>query len=326
MPKKNIIRILIFLIFATASVMIIRHLVRNHDRLTVRPFVYDLSEFRKVDPELISHREYKQISLDGVVPIDIDYKNGNIYLLTENYLQIINTDGEEVLSFGLADRPNCIAITKDDKIIVGFDNFLIEFDENGNETSRSKRLTSNSYFTGIAIGNNNIFVADGGAKKVIVFDNELKVVRKFKGQSGVSDKHGFILPSSRFDLTTNLFNELWVVNPGVHAIQNYSPEGRLRGYWRKASFAFDGFSGCCNPYYVEFLSDGNIVTSEKGLVRIKIHNISGEFISFVAAPESFKDGKRAPAISIDENDNIIALDFDKYLIRFFKLQNIENGF
>lgn len=325
MKTKYIIRFLTALVLIIAIVFITRHLIREHKQDTVRPFEYDLSEFRNVDPELISHREFKQINIDSdAVPIDISFKNEIIYLLTEKYVQLITDKGEEVLKIGLNDSPNCIAITENEKIIVGFDNYLIAFEKNGNEIGRSTIVSSNSVFTGISLSKENIFVADAGLKKVIVFDYDLQVRQKFKGQSLVSEIHGFILPGSRFDLATNLYDELWVVNPGIHTIQNYSPEGRLRGHWGRASFANEGFSGCCNPKFIEFLSDGNLVTSEKGLIRIKIHKISGEFVSFVAAPDSFKDGKRAPAITVDDEDNIIALDFDNNMIRFFKLQNIEN--
>jgi len=94
----------------------------------------------------------------------------------------------------------------------------------------------------------------------------------------------------------------------------------LRGGWGEGSFGPEGFSGCCNPTYFAFLSDGSFVTSEKGLVRVKIHRESGEFLSYVAPPSSFEKGNVAPAIAIDEQDNIILLDFEQLMIRIFHLK------
>jgi hypothetical protein len=79
----------------------------------------------------------------------------------------------------------------------------------------------------------------------------------------------------------------------------------------------EGFSGCCNPAFFTFLSDGRFVTSEKGLVRIKTYKVSGEFEGVVAAPDKFIEDGHAPDIAADSKNNIYAMDFDKKVIRVF---------
>ena len=79
----------------------------------------------------------------------------------------------------------------------------------------------------------------------------------------------------------------------------------------------DGFNGCCNPAKFAFLPDGRFLTSEKGLVRIKVYSPSGEFESVVAAPSVFTEDGHAPDLAVDEQGNVIALDIDKKMIRFF---------
>ena len=76
---------------------------------------------------------------------------------------------------------------------------------------------------------------------------------------------------------------MWVVNPGMHAFENYEFDGDLRAFWENTSMKIDGFSGCCNPAHFTFLPDGSFVTSEKGLVRVKVHKPSGELLGVVAA-------------------------------------------
>ena len=79
-----------------------------------------------------------------------------------------------------------------------------------------------------------------------------------------------------------------------------------------------GFTGCCNPANIAFLPDGNLVTSEKGIVRIKEYKPSGEFVGVVAAPSKFEGGELAPDIVTDEQGRVYALDKDRKMIRVFE--------
>lgn len=283
------------------------------------PFEFNIDEYKKVDEKLISHRETRQIRIPEEDPVAIKWHDDRILLLTSKALRAITPVGQEIFSMELDDVPHCLETTGEGEVIVGFTNYLIAYTSRGEEVARTEASGQGSLFSAIAASENHLFVADAGEKQVVVFDRQsLSQSGSFKGESGVSEQHGFILPSAHFDLAVNDEQELWIVNPGLHSLQNYTGQGRLRGHWGIPSFGLDGFSGCCNPSYIEFLSDGRVVTSEKGLVRIKIHNISGAFESVVAAPEKFSDGLRAPAITVDNNDNIIALDFNSKMIRFFE--------
>jgi hypothetical protein len=140
---------------------------------------------------------------------------------------------------------------------------------------------------------------------------------EIEGKSGNDQIHGFIIPSPYFDLAFNPSGELWVVNPGKHTLENYTVDGKLRTWWEATSIKIEGFSGCCNPAHFAFLPDGSFVTSEKGLVRIKTYNPSGEFNNVVAAPLKFKEEGHAPDLAVDDQGNIYALDLDKKMIRLF---------
>jgi hypothetical protein len=50
----------------------------------------------------------------------------------------------------------------------------------------------------------------------------------------------------------------------------------------------EGFAGCCNPVHLAILPNGNFITYEKGLDRIKIYGPTGNFECVVAGPGSFK--------------------------------------
>ena len=70
---------------------------------------------------------------------------------------------------------------------------------------------------------------------------------------------------------------------------------------------WDGFSGCCNPSHIALLSDGSFVTSEKGLVRIKIHAPNGDFLCAVATPHDFEEDIAGIDLAVDSKDNIYAI-------------------
>jgi hypothetical protein len=318
MNNKVIKYILLLALAIIAAIVIFEFVSNNPDKRPSNPFEFNVDNYKAVDEALISHKETRQIVLKEGNPRAIAFSQGKIYLLVDDYLQVILPGGIEVFKRKLSEKPNCITVNRDGYIIIGFENRLRSYDPDGIEMHLSEIASDKSNFTALAVSDDLIYVADAGAKQIRVYDKNLQQKHVFNGESGVSDVHGFILPSAHFDLAVNSDNELWAVNPGLHAIQNYSETGRLRGFWSKSSFENDGFSGCCNPYYIAFLSDGSFVTSEKGLIRIKIHKESGELSSVVAAPEKFSDGTKAPALAVDESDNIIALDFDRKMIRFFE--------
>ena len=180
-----------------------------------------------------------------------------------------------------------------------------------------------SYITAVSAYEGNIFVADAGLRKVYRYSEDGELITEFEGKKGDEVVHGFIVPSPYFDLGVNQFGELWVANPGMHSLENYTFDGDLRGFWEYTSIEIEGFSGCCNPAHFAFLDDGSFVTSEKGLVRIKIHKPSGELKSVVAAPAKFKDEGEAPDVAVDIMGNVYALDFDKKIIRVFEPITLE---
>ncbi len=126
-----------------------------------------------------------------------------------------------------------------------------------------------------------------------------------------------MVPSPYFDLDV-YEDELWVVNPGSHAFENYTDEGVLRGFWEKTTMKIEGFCGCCNPAQMCFGADGTIYTAEKGLVRIKAYKPSGELIGVVAAPNNFVKEGNAPELAATESGAVYALDFDQRMIRLFE--------
>ncbi len=314
--NKKIQILLIITILVIAGVVLYDSLSTRIHKRPDNPYQYSVDEFKSVDESLISHKELRRIDVEN--PVAFTYQNGKLFLLSGNQLQVITAEGRELLVKPLEPNPRNINVDNHERITIAYENYLVALDSGGNELHRSEILDENSLITSIAGSDNNLFVADAGRKQIWVLDEQLMVQDSFRGESGVSEVHGFILPSMHFHLAINAEKELWVTNPGMHMLQNYSFNGRLRGHWGQTSFGIEGFSGCCNPYFFASLPDGRFVTSEKGIIRVKIHKESGELESVVAPDELFPGGEKAPAIAVDEEDNIWLLDFDKKMLRLFR--------
>lgn len=315
--------IILFLILLAAVMIIIVVGDFKSTRLDNRPgnqYELNIDEYKVVDPSLIAYKETKNYTIQADSVNGIAYSRQKIYIVADQFLQVFDLKGKQLLKVNLPDPPKCLDVTKDGTIMIGFKDHIGMFSENGEQIWMAERINSQSVITAVTVKGKVIFVADAGNRAVHRYNISGNYLDSFEGKTGGKDLHGFIIPSANFDLKINEEGELWVVNPGKHALENYTEEGELRAFWENNSLKVDGFSGCCNPAHFTFLPDGSFVTSEKGIVRIKIHKPSGEFLSVVAAPEKFKEDGKAPDITADENGNIYALDYDRKIIRLFALK------
>jgi hypothetical protein len=316
--KKTGIIILVVLLVVVIIIVIALDLrsTRVGDR-TANKYELDLNGYKTVDTALIGYKEIRNYNIGADSLRAIACYQGKLYVTAGRFLQAFNMEGNQLLKVTLPYEPSCLDITKDGKILIGFRNRIGFFNDDAELLWMGDTLGSRAIITAVAVKNQLIFVADAGNRVVHRYDISGKYLDHFEGKTGDNDSIGFIVPSGYFDLKINPEGELWVVNPGRHAFENYTDEGELRSFWEKSSPGLEGFSGCCNPAHIAFLPDGSFVTSEKLIVRIKIHKPSGELSSVVASPDQFKENGIAPDVTVDDYGNIYALDFDRNIIRVF---------
>jgi len=320
MKNKGIIIFLLILAVVIVAVIVGDYVSDRPNRSKPNPYAFDVNEFKTVDPELIHYRETKNFRVGFEEPSAIAIHHDKVYVAGDNNLKIIDLSGALLNDFTLPGKPQTVEAFNQ-TIYVAIDNRIQVYNEEGNLQNEWESPGENSLITAIAATENDVFVADAGNRKVIRYSPEGENLTEFDGKAEEGVLHGFIIPSPCFDLDINDVDELWVVNPGLHALENYTFNGNLRAHWKNTGMRPEGFSGCCNPSHFTFLDDGRFVTSEKGLVRIKTYKRSGEFEGVVAAPTKFVDEGRAPDVAADSQNNIYALDFDKKLIRVFEPKN-----
>jgi hypothetical protein len=191
-------------------------------------------------------------------------------------------------------------------------------------------LGERALLTGLAVKDDDVFVADAGNRIVLHYDSEGTLINKIGEKDERRNIPGFFIPTPYFDLTIAPDGLLRVVNPGNHKIEAYTYDGDLELSWGKFSGTIEGFCGCCNPVSIAILPDESFVTVEKGLIRAKIYDPYGQFVGVVAGPDEL--GVAGPVkicqfpeqcqcggfdVAVDAKGRIFVLDTIKNVVRVF---------
>jgi DNA-binding beta-propeller fold protein YncE len=282
------------------------------------PYAYTIDEYQTIDPELIKYKEIKRVGLSLTDPKAIDIHENRIAIGFNKHVQVIDTTGLEIINKPVQGPVSAISFSPEGQIFMAYHNVLEILDLQGATVARWDAFEDDAIITSMAFKDSLVFVADAGNHKVYRFNRNGEVLGTFDGTGRLEGNYGFILPSPYFDLEIDPDNQLWVVNPGLLKVENYTDEGMMRAFWGKPSFEIEGFTGCCNPSHLAILSDGSFVTSEKGIIRIKVYKPSGELDCVVAAPDNFEEENEPYDIAVDEQGKIYALDIDQKKIRVYK--------
>ncbi len=317
--KKSVIYVFLSLIVVIILVIVISDFRSTRpDRMAGNPFKLDIERIKSVDPDLVTYRETRNYRINARKAGGIAVAGEKIYLAADTFLQVFDHEGKQMWKVSLPEPASCLAVSAGNDIIVGFRSRIALYSAAGEEKWRSEPRDERTVITALALKDGTIFAADAGNRAVHRFTSQGVYVDSFEGKTSIEGNHGFIVPSPYFDLAVSPDGELWVVNPGKHALENYTDDGRLRSFLENISQEIEGFSGCCNPAHIAIMADGSFLTSEKGVVRIKIHEASGELATVVAPPDHFTEDGEAPDVAVDGEGVVYALDYDRKMIRIFE--------
>ena len=317
MKRRSLTIVILVIVAVIIAVIVVDFLNNRPDRRGDNPYALEVDQYKAVDESLISHTETRKYDLGLLVATGMDLFNGKLYISGNSSVAILSPDGTASDMFEIP--AGAVSIRAAEPfILVAYKDRVLKYDHDGALLQEWQALDERTVITNLDMNQEKVYVADAGNRRVIMYSYEGEIIGEFEGKAVTEAGHGFIVPSANFDLAVNSFGELWVVNPGKHAVENYTDEGRMRGYWESSSVEIEGFLGCCNPARITVTPDGNFVTSEKGLVRIKIYDQAGVLQSVVASPKLFKEEGHAPDVCVDENGVVYALDFDINMVRVFE--------
>jgi hypothetical protein len=281
------------LLGATAAVVSLTKRSSAAEKSTPNRLLYDVDRLRRTDPKLIQYQEVGRFVSPqpnarrmAIGPYE--------HLLVAAGKRIVEIDkaGAALGEIQLTDEPRCVTVGADGKIFAGLRDHVEVYDRAGERRAAWETPGQKSYFTGIAVGDEDVFVADAGARVVLRYDKSGKFISRIGEKNKDRNIPGFIVPSPFFDVELARDGLLRVTNPGRHRVEAYTREGDLEFFWGEPSMGIDGFCGCCNPINLALLNDGGYVTFEKGLPRVKIYSAEGKFESVVAGAESFTENAK----------------------------------
>lgn len=290
--------------------------------LEENPYAYELDTWKEVAPELISYNEIKQIPVDIEVlrAVALDSED-NIYVSGKDQLLIFDKSGKLIKKTEIGEQIFGMTISEEGIVYLASRDQISLFQKDGSLIDTWTIDAEKPILTSLAVDENYLYAADAGNIVIYQFNLQGKKIREIGKKDETQGIVGFVIPSPYFDLAIGRDGELWAANTGRHQLESYDDKGHLISSWKKSSMELLGFSGCCNPSHFAFLSNGNFVTSEKGIERIKILSPSGDFLSVVAPPAAFEKGTKGIDLAVDSKDRIISIDPRKKMIRIFVAKN-----
>lgn len=276
-----------------------------------RPFQLDLAGRMSVPTGLLAYgrARTREVSVRNPTAITVG-PDGTLFVAGDRAIESLHPDGSSSIT-ELEYSPTCLTIGADDtgatRLYMAAGRHLLVLNEEMEETRQWSAGSAQSRLTGIAVSEDDIFVADAGRRLVIHFDATGNVLGTIGEADPERQMPGFVVPSGYLDLAIGPDKMLHVVNPGMRRIEAYNFQGELQSYWGRAGSAWPAFFGCCNPAYLAVMPDGRFVTSEKGLPRIKVYSPMGEFQHVVAGPRQL--GVEASALG-DARGNQVERVFD----------------
>lgn len=271
-------------------------------------------DLRKIDPALVRCRQVAQIEtgMKDVRAIAVG-SEGRVYVAGERVVAVLSADGKRQKSVTIQGTPTALAVGPGGKLYVGLGDHVDVLDANGQPIRQYSSLDGKGLITGISVNSaGDVAVADVAGKCVDLYlHGDGDPIRLGKGNQK------FTTYSPHLDVALSNDGVLWVTNPGNLRIDRFDLDGKLLGSLGTAGTAPEQFVGCCNPSDIALMPDGGLVTSEKGVPRVKLYGPGGKFDGFVAPPADFREGDVLD-VAADAAGRIYVLDPALKLVRIYE--------
>ena len=234
--------------------------------------------------------------------IAVDSTTQNIFVTDlPNTIQVFTEEGKHLYSIPTAESPAGIALTEE-YIFVSAGDQLVKIRKSNNKSVKSVK-TENRVWGMDIDANTNIYVCEYSNKSVIVFDKNLKFLKRIKLQTSqiTSDTE-----TNSLKLCKDRMYVMFGRSPPPFHLQIFSLEGEL--------------VKCLIPdseivlsFFFSIDSLGNIIVADWGRSRIKIFNKEGESIHTITSDMLPGDMELCypRGIAINRNNRIIVAQKNK---------------
>ncbi|HWH69322.1 MAG TPA: hypothetical protein VNT26_08040, partial [Candidatus Sulfotelmatobacter sp.] len=218
------------------------------------PFAYDVERFGKTDPALLHYEQVGRFASPNPDPRRIALgPEDRVYLATRNGVNVLDREGGRLTEISLSAPARCVAVAADGTVYAGLRDHVEVFDPKGQRVATWETPGKKTWFTGLSVGENDVFAADAANRVVLRYDRSGKVAGRIGQKSKEHNVPGLIVPSPYLGVKLGRDGLLRVNNPGRHCVDLYTANGDLELSWGKPSAAIAGFCGCCNPISVALL-------------------------------------------------------------------------
>jgi hypothetical protein len=264
----------------------------------------------KTDPDLIKYRETSRFKPGFHWLRGLCTDGSSVWVAGDMEVREFSADGSHARSLTMPGTAKCVACDPAGELFAATDDQVVHL----SVSSAWQSLGPRARIVAIAADRQNVFIADAGNRSVLRCDKSGHVISRF-GQK-TADYPGLIVPSPFIGLAIHPSGDLLLTNLGLHRVERHTIEGRLVEAVGEQGMGMDAFCGCCNPTHVSALPNGDMVTSEKGLPRVKVISPDGALRCVVAGPEQFHAETLGLATAVMGN-RILVLDPWEGVIRVY---------
>jgi sugar lactone lactonase YvrE len=256
-----------------------------------------LTEVGRLDPRVGALRS---IAIDGA---------DRIYACGAAGIRVLGAEGAQIAAWSTPADAWAIAVGDDGTVYVGLAARVLKYDPAGKEIAsweipatspdRPPRITS------IAVRGENVYVADAGSLCIHRYATNGDFIADIGKRDPSREIVGIITPSPYLDVVVDGAGRLVVGNPGRLRVETYARDGRLldNETWGEPGLQPDRFEGCCNPTNLALTREGYVVTSEKGIPRVKVSDRAGKLLAYLP-PMLFPASAAGIDLAVDSRNRI----------------------
>ncbi|MCD7900200.1 MAG: hypothetical protein LUH22_10080 [Bacteroides sp.] len=276
----------------------------------VRSVNKDETTYAETRQETPFNSRYKKISSFDL-PQDInrfELHNGKLYISTGQSVYICDSGGNQLASFTVKEGVRDITVGNN-RIYVLYPTFIEAYSEEGVLVHEWEACSELSDYCSFALAGDFVFVTDAENKNICQYTTEGNFVRFIKSP------RDFIIPSYSFDIESRN-DTIYCVNSGRHLVESYTLDGKFIAAFGGPGGEAGFFAGCCNPAYITFTPNGEMITSEKGNPRVSSFERNGTFREVILNSRLLGGGNKAYEVQTDGSQLFAA---GKKTINIFQL-------
>ena len=271
----------------------------------------------KTDASLLGYTEIDPIrpGLDDLRAVAIG-KDDRVYVGGDQAVLAYSADAALLWRSAVPATPTALAADATDTLLVAMSDSVQTIGPD-HKPSATWSFGRGAILTSIAIAGDSIYLADSGLSAILRCDRQGKVLSRLGQADPARNIPGILLRNPHFDVAVGKDGLVWANNPGRHQVEAYTPQGERELAWGEMSMRIEGFADCCNPRDIALLADGRVVTSEKGLPRVKVYDSQGNLQCVVAGSGQFAENDIGMDVAADSKGRILVVDPAARTVRIF---------